>query len=170
MMYIYITQYSFIPHPIALSHLHNINVSTPQTCVSQTPGLRTSYTLEELASSSIDDASNEPDTTSSYNTINLNPDRTQRREQKQHCISNCIANNTTNPNKTYQACRRECTNNGNSIGPGKLHTISPTPTPPSREHLFCMHKCELGGTKTMGECRKECPNDGSNSEHYFAQD
>lgn len=87
-----------------------------------------------------------------------------RRARIQTCTNNCVTRSTGS--KTRYQCRVQCTakyqNNGTgreSTGPGKYHTIAPTPTPPSRGRIACIQNCSArgGSVEVQRMCKAKCP-------------
>jgi len=78
--------------------------------------------------------------------------RNARRQQVQTCVAQCVE--IASGSKTRSQCRTQCTGS-ELVGPGKHHTLGPTPTPPTRNHVDCIHDCDAinGGA----QCHAGCP-------------
>ena len=109
-------------------------------------------------------------TTNCINQSGGSKTRTQCRAQCtarmiQTCTNNCV--NRSSGSKTRSQCRTQCTtryrNGGGSgsesTGPGKHFTIAPTPAPPSRGRIYCIHNCiaKGGSTEVQRMCKAKCP-------------
>lgn len=81
--------------------------------------------------------------------------RNTRREIVQACVSRCAQSGSN----TRSQCRTQCTGNEESVGPGKYHTVVPTPTPPTRDHVGCVQDCNANNVagQTIAQCHAGCP-------------